>query len=160
MADRQHAVNNVTEAPRRTPAGEALTSLVLTVVRLGTAFTAKGEALARPSGQTLARWVVMDAVAEAPATVAEVSRQFEYARQSVQRVADLLVADGLASYEDNPRHRRARLLRLTPAGRQARDAINVAQKAWSDELGARVGEADLRKAAGILERILAALRER
>jgi DNA-binding MarR family transcriptional regulator len=34
-------------------------------------------------------------------------------------MADVLVRDGFAAYEDNPVHRRARLLRLTPAGRDA-----------------------------------------
>ena len=87
-------------------------------MRLSALFSAKGEALARPSGQTLARWVALNAAAEAPATVAEISRRFGFARQSVQRVADLLVEDGLAVYEDNPRHRRAKLLVPTRRGRE------------------------------------------
>ena len=68
-----------------------------------------------PSGQTLARWVALNAAAEAPASVAEISRRFGFARQSVQRVADLLVADGLAVYQDNPRTD-AKLLVPTPRG--------------------------------------------
>src|SRR5687768_1571580 len=39
-----------------------------------------------------------------------------HTRQSVQRVADLLVADGLAQYHPNPAHRRAKLLQITTAG--------------------------------------------
>ena len=149
---RQHAVNS--GLPGRTAAGEALTSLILRVVRLSTAFTAKGEELAQPSGQTLARWVVLDAVMEAPATVSEVGRRLGYARQSIQRVADLLVEDDLAIYEDNPEHRRAKLLGPTKEGRRIVADINRRQKAWSDELGAAVGEEDLATMGAILDRIL------
>ena len=39
------------------------------------------------------------------------------ARQSVQRVADVLVEERFCSYEENPGHRRAQLLRITPRGR-------------------------------------------
>ncbi|CAM5668213.1 winged helix-turn-helix transcriptional regulator [Streptomyces californicus] len=40
-------------------------------------------------------------------------------RQSVQRIADLLVERGLAEYTENPAHRRAKLLQVTDAGRRA-----------------------------------------
>lgn len=159
MPRRQDAVNSGEGTAARTPAGDALTTLILQVVFLSHAFTAQGEALARPTGQTLARWVVLDAVAGTPATVAEISRRFGYARQSVQRVADLLVQDGLAAYEENPRHRRAKLFRPTPHGRRILHAINSDQKVWSDALGARIGEADLKSASRVLERLLAAMRE-
>src|SRR6478672_2022688 len=94
IANRQHAVN-ADLRPRRTPEGEALTGLVLQVVQLSTAFSAIGEALAKPGGQTLARWVVLDAAADAPSSVAHIARLRGFARQSVQRIADLLVRDGL-----------------------------------------------------------------
>ena len=37
-------------------------------------------------------------------------------RQGVQRVADLLVEHGLAEYQPNPAHRRAKLLACTETG--------------------------------------------
>ena len=80
-------------------------------------------------------------------------RVYGLARQSVQRTADSLVRDGLAVYEANPRHRRAKLLRLTPAGSSALDAMEVAQRAWADALGAELGESDLRQAAEVLQRV-------
>lgn len=156
MAERQDAVKTITTV-QRTPSGDALTALVLDVVGLSYLFAAQGEALARPEGQTLARWVTLNAAAAGPATVAEISRQFGYARQSVQRVADLLVRDGLAVYGENPRHRRAKLVRVTERGRRVLDAINSAQTAWSDALGAQIGESDLRRASEVLERVRAVL---
>src|SRR5215208_1586240 len=115
VSGRQHVVND--GPPGRTPAGDALTDLIMQVVRLIRDFTAAGEALARPAGQTLARWLVLEAVQDAPATVAQIARTLQLARQGVQRLADLLVRDGLAAYQDNPAHRRAKLLRITPQGR-------------------------------------------
>ena len=158
MTERQDAVKPSEATVERTPAGEALTMLVLQVVRLSALFAAKGEALARPSGQTLARWVALNAAAEAPATVAEISRRFGFARQSVQRVADLLVEDGLAVYQDNPRHQRAKLLVPTHRGRVVLRAINTRQKAWADALGASIGEAELQRASATVDRLTRAMR--
>ena len=46
------------------------------------------------------------------------------------RVADLLVADDLAAYADNPRHKRAKLLTLTSAGEGALAAMAEAHRRW------------------------------
>jgi DNA-binding MarR family transcriptional regulator len=154
---RQHVVND--GPPARTPAGDALTDLVMQVVRLIRDFTAAGEALAKPGGQTLARWLVLEAVQDQPATVAQIARQWHLARQGVQRLADLLVRDGLAVYEPNPAHRRAKLLRLTPQGRSALLTVQAAQRTWADALGAELGEADLRRASAVLDRVLDAVRK-
>jgi DNA-binding MarR family transcriptional regulator len=54
-------------------------------------------------GQSSARWRVMFMIAQGVGTVAEIARETDYARQSVQRLADVLVADGLASYAPDPR---------------------------------------------------------
>jgi len=143
--------------PSRTPAGEAFTAVLGQVIRLTRRFTAAGEALAKPAGQTLARWLVLEAVQDQPATVAQVARTLHLARQGVQRLADLLVRDGLAAYQDNPAHRRAKLLRLTPHGRTTLRTIQTTQAAWADAVGATLGEDDLRQASLLLEQILQAV---
>ncbi len=157
LTKRQHAVKTASQPAARTPAGDAFTALIAQVVRLIRLFTVEGEALARPAGQTLARWLVLETVADAPATVAQIARRLGLARQSVQRVADVLERDGLAVYVDNPRHRRARLVQLTPPGRQVLDTIQAAQRDWANVLGAEIGEADLRRASLVLDRVLQVL---
>jgi DNA-binding MarR family transcriptional regulator len=152
LAGRQHAVKEPAR-PLRTPAGDAFTSFVVQVARLGADFTATGEKLAALGGQTLARWVVLDAAEDAPASVAQIARGLGMARQSVQRVADLLVRDGLARYDGNPDHRRAKLLTPTARGRRSLRTISTAQKAWADALGAEIGEAELRRMSATLDRI-------
>lgn len=141
----------------RTAAGDAFSTFAVRVLRLAGLLTAAGDALARPAGQTSARWQVLAAVEDAPATVAEVARALGLARQSVQRVADLLAADGLADYQNNPAHQRAKLLGLTPAGRAALGAIQAAQRGWADALGAALGADEVRAATRTLDRALAAL---
>src|SRR5919198_4695737 len=130
---RQDAVNAEAAAEeRRTPAGDALSELWVRVFQLDGLFSAAGDALARPAGQTSARWQVMAAIEGGPATVAQIARRLHLARQSVQRVADLLAADGIATYEDNPGHRRAKLLRLSPTGEHALRAIQARQRGWAN----------------------------
>lgn len=140
--DRQHDVNSFAR-PARSAAGEAFTGLVLEVAWLGSLLTAAGESLARLAGQSLARWVILDAVADRPATVAQVAHRRGIARQAVQRVADLLERDGLAVYLPNPADRRAQLLGPTSRGLEALYTISIAQKKWADGLGAAIGEAKL-----------------
>ena len=137
----------------RTAAGEAFTAFVVEVAALGHFVTAAGESLARHGGQSLARWVVLDAVSARPATVSQVARVRRMARQPVQRIAEALVADGLAVFEPNPRHRRAHLLTLTPAGREVHHAISVRQKAWADAHGARIGAETLERARALISEL-------
>lgn len=157
---RQHSVKFDSDSATRTPPGDAFSELVVLVFRLNGLLAAAGDALAEPAGQTTARWRVLAAIEDAPLTVSQIARLWGLARQSVQRVADVLAEDGLAAYEENPGHRRAQLLRLTPRGRSALRTIQAAQRVWADTLGAQIGEADLRKAIGALGRVLRSLAPR
>jgi DNA-binding MarR family transcriptional regulator len=157
LPDRQHAVKPQAKRKARTPAGDALTELIIPTIRLRALFTTAGEAMAKPAGQTLARWLVLEAVAEAPRTVAQIARSMGLARQSVQRVADLLERDGLTAYAENPDHRRAQLVRLTPQGGHALHTIQQAQRVWADAVGAEIGEAELRRTRAVLDLLLRVL---
>jgi DNA-binding MarR family transcriptional regulator len=141
----------------RSPAGDSFSALAIRVLRLGALLTEAGDALAEPAGQTSARWQVLAAIEDAPASVAQVARALGLARQSVQRVADLLEREGMAAYDDNPEHLRAKLLCLTPRGRSVLRTIQDAQRVWADELGAHIGEADLRHASEVLDRVFSVL---
>lgn len=159
LRNRQHAVNLSAGVVRRTPAGNAFSTVAILILRLAGHLAAAGDSLARPAGQTSARWQVLAAVENEPATVAHIARTLGLARQSVQRIADVLEARGLADYQENPAHRRAKLLRLLPKGRAVLRAIQAAQQPWADRLGAQIGESELRRAAAVLERALQALDE-
>jgi DNA-binding MarR family transcriptional regulator len=157
LPKRQHSVNIA--APKHTPAGAVLTDLIIPVIRLEAHFSRAGESIAASAGQTLARWLTLEMVADRPATVAQIAKRLDLTRQSVQRIADLLERDRLTEYVDNPAHRTSMLVRLTPEGRTTLHAIQAAQRAWSNRVGATIGEANLRHAAGVVESLTDALIE-
>ena len=149
VSNRQDAV----KSPSRTVAGDRFSALVVAIFRLNARLVEIGDAMAAPSGQTTTRWQILAAADDAPRSVADIARALGLARQSVQRVADLLVTDGDATYEDNPRHRRARLLVPTAAGGAALRAIQERQARWADELGALAGEEQLAELVAGLDRV-------
>lgn len=156
IKQRQHVVNGPARRPR-TAEGDALSGLAIGVLRVAGYLTQAGDALSKPFGQTSARWQVLAAAANAPLSVAQIARVLGLSRQAVQRLADLLEADGLARYEDNPAHQRAKLLTLTPAGEKTLADIQAKQAVWANALGARIGEADLLQAQRIVQRVLEVL---
>lgn len=158
IPNRQDAVKS--RAAKHTPAGAVLTDLIIPVIRLEGLFSRAGEAIAATAGQTLARWLTLEMVAGGtPATVADVARKLGLTRQSVQRIADLLEKDGLTEYADNPRHLTSKLVRLTPRGRKTLREIQAAQRAWSNSVGARIGEANLRQASRVVDQLTRVLVE-
>ncbi|QIJ63834.1 helix-turn-helix domain-containing protein [Streptomyces sp. JB150] len=127
------------------------------VFRLNGQFLAVAEELARPAGLTAAWWQVLGAVLREPLPVAGVARAMGITRQSVQRIADLLVERGLAEYRPNPAHRRAKLLAPTEAGRAAIARVDPGHAAYADRLADALGEAELAAAVEALERLSKAL---
>jgi DNA-binding MarR family transcriptional regulator len=150
---RQDAVKSKEGRQHISQAGEDLTSLIVPVIRLGASFGRAGESIAAAGGQTLARWLVLETVGEAPATVAQIARGLGYTRQSVQRVADLLTQDGLAQYAANPVHQRSQLVQITPFGRKTLSSIQRAQRIWADRIGSQIGEGELRKASSVVDNL-------
>ncbi len=142
----------------RTPAGDALTDLVLPVFELNGEFLAAARDIAEPAGLTPAWWQVLGATLDEPRSVAEIARRvgLGLARQSVQRTADLLVEKGWATYADNPLHKRAKLLGPTAEGRATLLRLRDTQHAWADAVGAEVGVEDLRRLAVTVRRVIAA----
>jgi DNA-binding MarR family transcriptional regulator len=158
---RQHAVKQETAAATadaaRTAEGDLFSLIVTQVMQLHGLLTMAGDAMAKPSGQTAARWWVLGVVGRAPSSVAQIARTLRLARQSVQRVADVLVEDGCAVYRANPRHRRAKLMQLTARGRSTLAGIQAVQRTWANAVGAEVGEANLRSGSAVLTGLLHAL---
>ena len=154
---RQHAVKS-SKPDSHTPPGEVLTALIIPMIQLNGHFSRAGEAIAKTGGQTLARWLVLEAVANAPATVAQIGRGLGLTRQSVQRIADLLARDGLTAYAENPAHERSKLVRLTLRGRGTLRTIQSAQRKWANRVGAEVGEVDLRHTSLVVDRLANAMK--
>ena len=147
-----------TQTKRRTAAGSAVSLLILEVFRLNGRLIGAGDRLVAGLGLTSARWQVLGAAALAPVPepVAHLARGMGLNRQGVQRIANELAAEGFLTFEDNPHHRRAKLVVLTEKGRAVFAAADRLQAPWVNGLGEGLDAAAI-EAAG---RILAALRER
>lgn len=144
----------------RTPAGDALTRLVLPAFELNGEFLAAAETMTRPVGLTPALWQVLGATLDEPLPVAEIARRvgLGLARQSVQRVADILVERGWAVYVENPSHRRAKLLAPTDIGRSTVKSLTADQYLWADAVAAEIGEEELQRTLATIRRIIEASR--
>lgn len=124
---------------------ELLSGTVFAVSRLHGRLLSVAEEIARPAGLTAARWQVLGSVFEEPMTVSEVARRHGTARQSVQRVADVLVEHGLAEYLPNPSHSRARLLSPTEEGRATLRRLRPGQTRVADAFVKELGEGHARR---------------
>lgn len=133
-----------------TPDQELLATAALTSFRLNGRFLALADGLAKPVGLTAAWWQVLGAVLHEPLPVSGIARAMGLTRQSVQRIADLLVDRGLATYADNPAHARAKLVVVTDAGLAAVRRIDPAHRAAAERLVAELGEERAREVVGAL----------
>lgn len=137
---------------------ELLAGAASAVLRLHGQFLAVADDLARPAGLTAAWWQVLAVVLREPLPVAGIARAVGLTRQSVQRVADLLVDRGLATYRPNPAHRRAKLLAPTRRGRAAVERIEPGHREFAARLSEALGgEREFDAALAALTRLAAAL---
>jgi DNA-binding MarR family transcriptional regulator len=130
-----------------------LSSLAQTAFKLNGQFLDLAEHLARPAGITAAWWQVLGAVVRDPLPVAQIAREMGITRQSVQRIADLLVDRGLAEYRDNPAHRRAKLLAPTQQGRAVLAKITPGHAAFAQRLAKTAGRQELAHALAAMTKL-------
>lgn len=116
-----------------------------------------GEAIAAETGQTQARWQLMSVVSQGEWTVPDAARRLGVSRQAVQRIADELVSERLASYAPNPRHQRSPFLQLTPRGTSTLEAITLAAKISNRKVARLFTTEELGCTREILRRLVAAL---
>lgn len=143
---------------KRTPAGDAVTALILDLFRLNNRLLTAGDRLVAELGLTSARWQILGAIvaAERPQPVAWLARNMGANRQNVQRIINDLHKEGLVAFEANPHHRRAQLVVLTDKGRQIYEAAMRLQAPWIDGLSDGLLIEDIEAA----HRAIAALRKK
>jgi DNA-binding MarR family transcriptional regulator len=142
----------------RTPAGEAVTDLILDVFRLNGRLLVAGDRLVAGLGLTSARWQVLGAIAlsDRPQPVAWLARSMGLNRQGVQRIVNELHKDGIVEFMRNPHHRRAHLVVLTKRGKSAFDDAECLQGPWVNGLAKGLSMKEVATA----RRVVASLRER
>jgi DNA-binding MarR family transcriptional regulator len=139
----------------RTGEAKRLVPLIIAdLYQLAGAFRDHGEAIARTVGQTQARWQVMSAASADAKTVPQIARRLGVTRQGVQRLADLLVQEGMAAYQANPDHRGSPHLILTAKGGTVLAALTAAADTYHAAVARSLSAADLRGIHAGLRRLL------
>lgn len=88
-----------------------------------------------------------------PLTVPQIAGMRPTSRQRMQRLADELAADGLVEFIDNPRHRRSKLVRLTPEGQAHYEEFGNQLVALCSTLGGGIGEEGIRRTVEIVRQL-------
>jgi DNA-binding MarR family transcriptional regulator len=143
---------------KRTPGGDALSSIMLDLFRLNSLLLTAGDRLVARLGLTSARWQILGAIvaADRPQPVASLARNLGANRQNVQRIINDLHEDGLVAFEVNPHHRRAQLVVLTDKGIQAYEAAMRLQAPWMNSLSDGLLVRDIET----VHRVITALRKK
>ena len=135
-----------------TSTADATARLIFETLRLANVLTVEGDALVAPLGLSSARWQVLGTLAHLPrpTTVSGLARSLGLARQSVQRVVDEMRRAGLVELRDNPEHKRAWLIVLTPEGQKARARAEALRRPWTEGLAADLDAAHVAQAEAVL----------
>jgi DNA-binding MarR family transcriptional regulator len=95
-----------------------------------------------------------------PLTVPQIAQMRPTSRQRMQRLADELAAEGLVEFIDNPKHRRSKLVQLTPRGNARYGEMNARFLSVASTIGVTLGEAELRRTIEIVRRLSEDVRAR
>jgi len=88
-----------------------------------------------------------------PLTVPQLAQMRPASRQRMQRLADELASEGLVKFVDNPKHRRSKLVQLTPRGQARYRQLSEKFLAVAATVGRDVSEAEVRGAIDTVRRI-------
>jgi DNA-binding MarR family transcriptional regulator len=145
----------------KTMAGEAMTALILEVFRLNGCLLAAGDRLVSKLGLTSARWQVLGAIALSPTPepVARLARNMGLNRQGVQRIVNELAAEEIIAFQENPHHRRAKLVVLTEKGREVYQAADKLQTSWVNALSKGLDAESIVAASRFIETLRQRLEE-
>jgi DNA-binding MarR family transcriptional regulator len=143
------------DSEKRTPAGAAVSELIVAIFRLNGRLLVSGDRLVADLELTSARWQVLGAIAYSPTPepVARLARNMGLNRQGVQRIVGELAAEGFVELQDNPHHRSAKLVVMTAKGLKTFDAAMRLQTPWVNMLGEGFDPKSIEKAARVLEEL-------
>jgi len=130
------------------PHGKAILDLVLEILKTAPKLQIKGDKLTQDTGLTSSRWWCLVHISESDGelTVADVARRMNLQRQTVQRFAEALVENDMIRYNDNPDHKRARLLSITTKGKSALATVEERELAWAENTLDAIGTDDIQTA--------------
>jgi DNA-binding MarR family transcriptional regulator len=90
-----------------------------------------------------------------PLTVPQIAQMRPTSRQRMQRLADELADERLVDFVENPKHRRSKLVRLTPKGHARYRALNARLLSVASTMGLAISEAGIRETIEIVRQLSA-----
>jgi len=142
---------------RESDSTSLLPLVVADIFELAGRFRSLGEGIAERVGQTQARWQVMSAASGGTLTVPQIARRLGVSRQNVQRIANGLVSEGWATFEENPDHRSSPHLVLNERGQTALGQLTEVALEHHAGLAWRLGATAVDEVHYGLRRLIAAL---
>ncbi|QPI65062.1 MarR family winged helix-turn-helix transcriptional regulator [Vreelandella venusta] len=135
--------------------GPVFTEIVLEVFKLGGLLVSEGDQMGSEYGITSARWKVLGALylAGEPQTVPQIARSMGLTRQAVQRLVDAMREDKLLFFQDNPGHKRAKLISLSEFGKTVFLKLDEKQSGWAMKCSIGITKAELETTLSVLKRI-------
>ena len=149
---------NVSEAGEhnvtRTAKQKQILSLITEVLKLAPKLQLQGDQLTRDLDLTSSRWTFLGTVAaaERPLTVADLARRMDLRPQTVRRFADALADMAFIKFADNPDHKRAPLIHLTPKGRRMLARLESRELKWARNVAGGLTASEIRTAVQTLVR--------
>jgi DNA-binding MarR family transcriptional regulator len=135
------------------PQAEAFRRFTRSVFDAQSALLRHGDAANAQFGHSSARWRVLQRISAGLTSVADIARSTGYSRQAVQRLADVLVAEGAARYCADASDRRRQRLELTRAGAAALGQMEAHFDVWAARLTAELPGTDLAALTQALEHL-------
>jgi len=138
-------------------AAQLLPLVIADIYELAGSLRERGEQIAQTVGQTQARWQVLSVASGGRLTVPQIARRLGVTRQGVQRLADLLEADGSARFEANPDHKGSPHLALTPSGKTTLERITTVARRRNQETAEHLAASELEALHRGLRHLLSAI---
>ena len=88
-----------------------------------------------------------------PLTVPQIAQMRPTSRQRMQRLADELASEGLVEFINNPKHRRSKLVQLTPKGDTRYRELSAGLLTIASTMGVAFSEPDIRRTTEILQQL-------
>lgn len=138
-----------------TQTGVLFTEIVLEVFKVGGLFNGEGDRLTKEFGLTSSRWKILGAVVMSPVplTVPQIGRTMGQSRQAVRRLVDVMTQDGLLQQVDNPNHKRAKYIELTPKAKEIYGHLDEKQIEWADGCASGLTKKELETTLTVLRKI-------
>jgi DNA-binding MarR family transcriptional regulator len=143
----------------RTDAGQAIEALIIEIVATFFLLRAEGMRIGvvSPSGEGY--WSILNLLkVNGPQTVPQLARYRYVPRQSVQKLANEMLKDGVIELANNPAHKRSKLLRLTPKGDVVFQEMSDRIAILAETLAEQQDAAQLQRAADVMKQLHERLR--